>query len=234
MSNILQINNLSKRYGSTLALDDVSFTLPAGNIIGLLGPNGSGKTTLIKILNTLITDYKGHVNICGFEPGIDTKKIVSYLPDTTYLSPWMTVHTCIDLFNDFYTDFDKTKATNMAQDLELPLNMRVAQLSKGMSEKLQLLLVMCRNASLYLFDEPLAAVDPAARDFIINTILTNYNENGSVVISTHLVADIEQVLDYALFLQRGKIVLDEPVDVLRNRTGQTLDQHFREVFRYHS
>lgn len=231
MNTILQIDNLNKSYGTKAVLHDVSFSLPSGKIVGLLGPNGSGKTTLIKIVNTLITDFSGTVRVCGGELGVETKHQISYLPDTTYLSPWMRIRTCIKMFDDFYANFDAVKAFNMCRDLGLDENARVSTLSKGMCEKLQLLLVMSRKVSLYIFDEPLAGVDPAARDFIVNTILTNYHEEGSIFLSTHLITDIEQILDHALFLKEGRIVLDEAVDNVREQTGRTLDEHFREVFR---
>lgn len=228
---VLDIQNLSKSYKKFPALRDVSFHIPKGQIVGLLGPNGSGKTTLIKIVNTLITDYTGEVYVCGYRPGVDSKKLVSYLPDLMYFPDWMRVCDCISMFSDFYEDFDAVKARSMCQSLNLDPSQRIKALSKGTQEKLQLLVVMSRRARLYLFDEPLAAVDPAARDYIMQTILTNYHEEGSILLSTHLIADVEPVLDHALFLKNGQIVLDDAVDHVRETTGGTLDQYFREVFK---
>lgn len=230
--NILQIQNVHKSYGKVSALSDVSFQIPQGKIVGLLGPNGSGKTTLIKIINTLITDYTGNVSVCGYAPGVESKKLISYLPDELYFSNWMRLRSCIHMFSDFYSDFDADKARAMASDLRIDPNQKISALSKGTKEKLQLVLVMSRKAKLYIFDEPLAAVDPASRDFILNTILTNYNEEGSILLSTHLISDIEQILDHALFLQQGRIILDDSADHIREVTVKTIDQHFRDVFRY--
>ncbi len=228
---VLDVSHLSKSYKKFPALSDVSFHIEKGQIVGLLGPNGSGKTTLIKIINTLLTDYKGDVQVCGHALGVETKKLISYLPDLMYFADWMRISDCISLFRDFYEDFDAAKAKSMCQSLQLDPRQRIKALSKGMQEKLQLLLVMSRRARLYLFDEPLAAVDPAARDYIMQTILTNYHEEGSILLSTHLISDIEPVLDHALFLKSGKLVLDDVVDHIRETTGGTVDQYFREVFK---
>ena len=231
MENILQVDKLYKKYPKKVALNNISFSLNSGKIVGLLGPNGSGKTTLIKIINTLITDYTGEITVCNNPLGVQSKKAISYLPDNSYLSKWMTINSCIEMFNDFYADFDKVKAYSLCSDLKLDIRAKVNTLSKGMNEKLQLLLVMSRKSKLYIFDEPIAGVDPAARDFILNTILTNYNEEGTIFLSTHLISDVEQIFDQVLFLKDGEIVLNEMADALRERTGQTLNDHFREIFR---
>lgn len=228
---IIHCQGLSKRYGSLQALDNLDLTVETGRIIGLLGPNGSGKTTLIKILCGLIQKSAGSVTIDGHEPDVYTKSLISYLPDRMYFNERASATELLRLFQDFYADFDRQKAEAMCASLGIPLKQRIKSMSKGTKEKMQLVLVMSRKAKLYLLDEPIAGVDPAARDFILNTILTNYNESGTVIISTHLIADIEQVLDEAIFLQNGHIVLHEPVDDIRSREGKSVDALFREVFR---
>ena len=232
MSNeLVRCSALTRNFGPILALDHVDLVLEPGKIIGLLGPNGSGKTTLIKIFNGLLQPTSGSVLIDGKQPGPATKKLISYLPDRGYFPEWMKVGDMIDLFGDFYNDFDRVKAEDMCRALQLDLALPIKTLSKGTKEKMQLMLVMSRNAQLYLLDEPIAGVDPAARDFIMQTILTNYNETGSVLISTHLISDVEQVLDEAVFLQQGSVVLQESVDSIRERTGKSVDDLFREMFR---
>ena len=231
MNELVRCTNLCRNFESIRALDQVNLSLAPGRIVGLLGPNGSGKTTLIKILNGLLQPSSGEVRIEGNAPGVETKKIVSYLPDRGYFPDWMRVGDMMDLFEDFYGDFDRAKAEDMCRALGLTSESRIKTLSKGTREKMQLMLVMSRKAKLYLLDEPIAGVDPAAREFIMQTILTNYNEDGTVLISTHLISDIEQVLDEAVFLQQGKIILHEAVDSIRERTGESVDALFREMFR---
>ena len=230
-TELVKCMGLSRNFGDVKALDNVDLTLESGKIVGLLGPNGSGKTTLIKILNGLLQPTAGQVLIAGNVPGPVSKSMFSYLPDRGYFPDWMCVKDMIDLFADFYTDFDRTKALEMCSALGLEGSHKIKTLSKGTREKMQLMLVMSRKAKLYLLDEPIAGVDPAAREFIMKTILTNYNEEGTVLISTHLLLDVEQVLDEAIFLQRGKVVLHEGVDSIRERTGESVDALFREMFR---
>ena len=228
---ILECRELSKRFGKTVALDNVNLSLEPGRVIGLLGPNGSGKTTLIKLANGLLTPSEGEILIDGKTPGPESKAIVSYLSDKEYLPEWMNARQLMDFFADFYADFDRAKADEMCRALGLERSMRIKTLSKGTCEKMQLMLVMSRRARLYLLDEPIAGVDPAAREFIMRTILTNYSEDGSVLISTHLILDVEQVLDEAVFLRQGSVVLHESVDSIRERTNGSVDQLFREMFR---
>ena len=230
-NELVVCQGLTKVYGSVKALDNLNLTLERGRFIGLLGPNGSGKTTAIKLLNGLLQPTSGTVTIDGEAPGIHTHSVVSYLPDRAYLNDWMKVCDLIDFFADFYADFDKVKANDMLNTLDISPLSRLKTLSKGTKEKVQLVLVMSRQAELYLLDEPIAGVDPAARDFILNTILTNYNENGTVLISTHLIADIERVLDEVIFLQNGQIVRHDSVDNIRATEGKSVDQLFREIFR---
>ena len=223
---------LTKRYGSKTALNGVNLQLKRGRIVGLLGPNGSGKTTLIKLLCGLIQPTEGDIAIGGMPVGPATKALVSYLPDRMYFADWMKASDLLDLFNDFYSDFDRNKATAMCQSLGVVPSQRLKTMSKGTKEKVQLALIMSRKAKLYLLDEPIAGVDPAARDFILNTILTNYNEDGTVMLSTHLIADIERVLDEAIFLQTGHVVRHDTVDNIRENEGKSVDQLFREIFAY--
>lgn len=228
---LLELRDLSMAYLNKPVLNKVSFQVRRGGITGLLGPNASGKTTLIKIINSLITNYSGQVLINGHAPGIESKKITAYLPDKTIFPDWMRIRDCIAYLKDFYADFDEVKAREIAKVLKLEESDKLKKLSKGTVEKVQLMLVMSRAAQLYVFDEPLGAVDPASRDFIINTILSNYNENAAVFLSTHLIADVEHIIDHVLFLQEGEVVLDDEADAVRERTGMSLDAHFREVFR---
>ncbi len=231
MSVILECRLLTKNFGSTTALSDVNLSLERGRIIGLLGPNGSGKTTLIKIINGLLVPDKGDIHIAGMEPGVESKKIISYLPERTYLPDWMKVSEAISFFNDFYEDFDEKRAYDMLHRLNLDPTKRLKSLSKGTKEKVQLILVMSRRADLYCLDEPIGGVDPAARDYILNTIITNYNENATVILSTHLIADIENVLDEVIFIKEGRLVLHAPVDEIREKEGKSIDSLFREVFK---
>lgn len=228
---LLQFHHVSKAYGQKLALNDISLKLPKGKIIGLLGPNGSGKTTLIKLINDLLQPSFGEIVIDGLRPGQETKALVSYLPDTTYLNDYMKVKDVIALFQDFYTDFDIQRAYDLLAALMIDPATKLKNLSKGNKEKVQLILVMSRRAKLYVLDEPIAGVDPAARDYILNTIISNYSPESSVLISTHLISDIEPVLDRVIFLNQGQIVLHEDVDSLRQQYGQSIDQLFREQFR---
>ncbi len=230
-NELIVCQSLSKFYGRHNALQDVNLKVGRGKIIGLLGPNGSGKTTLIKLLCGLLQQTSGSLLIDGQVPGPYTKSIISYLPDRMYFADWMKASDLMNLFQDFYKDFDRKKAEDMCRSLNLNLNSRIKTMSKGTKEKLQLVLVMSRKAQLYLLDEPIAGVDPAARDFILNTILTNYNEKGSVIISTHLIGDIERVLDEAIFLQNGKVVRHDTVDNIRQTEGKSVDALFREIFR---
>ena len=231
MNELVRCTNLSRSFGEVRALDNVNLSLPGGRIVGLLGPNGSGNTALIKLLHGLLQPTAGEVRIAGNAPGVETKKIVSYLPDRGYFPEWMRVGDMIELFADFYADFDRVKAAEMCRVLGLDEKLPIKTLSKGTREKMQLMLVMSRAAKLYLLDEPIAGVDPAAREFIMRTILTNYSEDGTVLISTHLILDVEQVLDEAVFLRQGELVLHESVDSIRERTGGSVDQLFRDMFR---
>ena len=213
------------------AVNDVNFTVEKGEAVGYVGPNGSGKTTLIKTATGLLTPTSGQLLVAGMAPSVETKKIVSYLPDRTYLSDWMTVTQLIAFFDDFYDDFNSVKAYNMISDLGIDTKDRIKTMSKGTKEKVQLILVMSRDAELYLLDEPIGGVDPAARDYILGTIITNYNENATVVISTHLIADIEKVLDEVVFINQGRIVMNASVDEIREKQHKSVDELFREVFK---
>lgn len=231
MNYVMTTHNLSKSYGGPLALQDLNLQLPAGKIIGLLGPNGSGKTTLLKLTAGLLTPTKGHIEIDGKQVGPETKAIVSYLPDRTYLRNNQTIADQLDFFQDFYADFDRTRAERMLFDLGIAPGTRFGTLSKGNKEKVQLVLVMSRRAKLYLLDEPIGGVDPAARDYILRTIVTNYDPEATVLISTHLIADVEQVLDGFVFLWNGRVVRSGETDAVREESGKSLDELFREVFK---
>ncbi len=227
----VEINNLTKEFGSITALDGVALTLEKGQIVGLLGPNGSGKTTLIKLMNGLLTPTAGTISINDHEPGVETKKVVAYLPDRNALPDYMTTTQLMDLYQDFFTDFNRTKAETMIADLGIDMKQQMKKMSKGTKEKLQLCLVMAREAEVYLLDEPIGGVDPATRDYILRTIISNYNEDAVVIISTHLISDIESVLDDVIFLKDGKVVLHKSAEEIREETGESVDQLFREVFR---
>lgn len=231
MNELLTCTGLTKQYGSKAALDNLNLTLPRGRIIGLLGPNGSGKTTLIKLINGLLAPTAGQLYINGNEPGPDTKKVVSYLPERTYFNSWMKVNDILDFFCDFYADFRRNRAEDMLQRLGIDPTARLSTMSKGTKEKVQLIMVMSRDADLYCLDEPIGGVDPAARDYILQTIISNYNENASVLISTHLISDIENVLDDVIFIHNGHIRLHTSVDAIREQEGKSVDTLFREVFR---
>ena len=228
---LIQCRDVWKSYGKREALRGLNLQLESGRIVGLLGPNGSGKTTLIKILNGLLQPEQGTVLIGGEEPGIYTKSMVSYLPDKPYFAGWMKVQDLLNLFEDFYEDFDRMKAEQMCTALEIDTGRKMKTLSKGTKEKVQLILVMSRRAKLYLLDEPIAGVDPAARDFILTTILNNYNPEGTVLISTHLIADVERVLDEVVFIQNGQVIRQELVDDIREKEKKSVDELFREMFR---
>lgn len=229
-NELIVCTGLTKTYGSIKALDNLDLTLGGGHFVGLLGPNGSGKTTLIKLLNGLIQPTTGSVLVDGQAPGIHTHSVVSYLPDRGYLNDWMRVADLMDFFADFYADFDRVKANDMLQSLKINALDRLKTLSKGTKEKVQLIVTMSRKAKLFLLDEPIAGVDPAARDYILNTILSNYSEDASVLLSTHLIADIERVLDEVIFLKNGVMTLHESVDTIREEHGKSVDMLFREVF----
>ena len=231
MENIMQCKGLGKRFGHKVALEGVDLEIPKGRIIGLLGPNGSGKTTLIKLANGLLTPDEGTITVGGNAPGVASKKIVSYLPERTYLSDWMRVSDLLNFFEDFYDDFDRGRALTMLGNLDIQPVDRIKAMSKGTREKVQLVLVMSRRAQLYMLDEPIGGVDPAARDYILNTIITNYNEEASVIISTHLIADVEKILDDIIFIRSGRIMLTGAADDIRQQYGESIDEIFREVFK---
>ena len=231
MENCLECRDLSKRFGGTQALDSVNINIKPGRVVGLLGPNGSGKTTLIKLATGLLTPNSGELLICGSKPGAETKAIVSYLPDRPCLPDWMNTEKLMDMYADFYADFDRARAEDMIGRLGIPRDIRVKQMSKGTREKVQLILVMSRRARLYLLDEPIGGVDPATRDYILETIIRNYDENAAVVISTHLIGDVENVLDDVIFINKGKVTLQASVDDIREQYGKSVDAYFREVFR---
>jgi ABC-2 type transport system ATP-binding protein len=228
---LVKITNLTKKYQNKAALSNINLTLEPGHIVGLLGPNGSGKTTLIKILTGVIKEYDGAVSINGKDIGTSSKALVSYLPDSTYFSPWMCPLDMIALFKDFYSDFDEHKCLDMLKRLGLNEKQRIKTMSKGMIEKFQLCLVMSRNAMLYILDEPIGGVDPAARDYILDTILTNYSEDATIFMSTHLISDVERIFDTVIFLKEGEIVLQGNIDNIREKEEKSIDQLFREVFK---
>ena len=231
METVLSTSGLSMRYTNKLALDKLTLDLPQGKIVGLLGPNGSGKTTFIKLAAGLLTPTEGTITICGQSIGPATKAIVSYLPDRPYFSRQMTVAQQLDIFQDFYADFDRSRAETMLDALGIRLDAKFRTLSKGTQEKVQLVLVMSRRAKLYLLDEPIGGVDPAARDYILNTIISNYDPSATILISTHLISDVERVLDEFIFLYQGNVVRSGNADETREETGKSLDELFREVFR---
>ena len=231
MNELVELVGLTKSYDKkNIAVNNITLTLPKGKIIGLLGPNGSGKTTLIKMLNGLLTPTQGSIKINGQYVGVDTKAQVAYLPDRTYLSGGQKISEILDFFGDFYADFSKEKAIEMLRSLNIDPSVKLKTLSKGTKEKVQLILVMSRQASLYVLDEPIAGVDPAARDYILRTIINNYNPDATVIISTHLIGDIEQVLDEVIFMRYGHLVLYTSVDNIREQHGKSVDAYFREVF----
>lgn len=230
MRDLIECRNLQKNYGKKEVLKDINLHIQKGKIIGLLGPNGSGKTTLMKLMNGLLQPTQGEVLIGGMEPGEETKSIVSYLPDKMYFADWMKVKDLMEFFQDFYADFDRERAENMCASLGIPQNEKIKSLSKGTKEKVQLILVMCRKARVYLLDEPIAGVDPAAREYILDTILTNYNPEGTVIISTHLISDIEKILDEVILIREGTILSHAQVDDMREESGKSIDEMFRDMF----
>ena len=231
MRQILECQRLTKKYGSFFALSDLNLSLERGQIVGLLGPNGSGKTTLIKLINGLLIPTDGHVMVNGLAPCPDTKRIVSYLPDQDFLDKHMRVSEILSYYQDFYDNFNTERASAMLDSLEIDRRSRLQSLSKGTKEKVQLVLVMSRDADLYILDEPIGGVDPAARDYILQTMLANYNENATLLISTHLISDIENILDRVLFLKNGHLTLNASVDEIRTEYGKSVDVMFREVFK---
>ena len=231
MNSVLEFNNVTKRYGSKVALDNINMSLPAGSIIGLLGPNGSGKTTLLKLAAGLLTVDEGSVFACGQKPGFVSKELVAYQPDRVYLNDWMRVSDLVSMFADFYGTFNRSKADAMLADLKIDPKEKLKSLSKGTKEKVQLILTMSRDVALYLLDEPIGGVDPAARDYILSTILSNYTDKASVLISTHLITDVEPVLGHVIFLKEGQIVRHGSVDEIREAEGKSIDELFREEFR---
>lgn len=228
---LLECIHLEKSFGNKQILKDVNLTIPRGKIIGLLGKNGMGKSTLIKLINDLLTPTSGEVLVNGKKVGIDSKKIISYLPERTYLDKSMTVDKTIKYFGEFYDNFDSEKARKLFKDLELDTTQKLSKMSKGMQEKVQLVLVMSRKADLYILDEPLGGVDPATRDYILDTILSNFDEGASVIISTHLISDIERILDEVIFIDKGKIILQSYSDELRNKEKGSIDEIFRRMFK---
>lgn len=228
---LVKCNNLCKEFDNKQVLNNINLSLPKGKIIGLLGKNGMGKTTLIKLMNDLLTPTSGEVLINGEKPSVNSKKIISYLPERTYLDKGMRVSQILTLFEEFYENFNKEKAIKLLNDLDLDINSRVNKMSKGMQEKLQLILVMSREAELYILDEPLGGVDPATRDYILDTILSNFSEGASVIISTHLISDIERILDEVIFIDKGNIILTSSADELRAKENASIDEIFRRCFK---
>lgn len=228
---LVKCNNLCKKFDDKQILNNINLTIPKGKIVGLLGKNGMGKTTLIKIINDLLTPTSGEILINGEKPGINSKKIISYLPERTYLDKSMKISQIITFFDEFYDNFNKEKAIKLLKDLELDINLKVSKMSKGMQEKLQLILVMSREAELYILDEPLGGVDPATRDYILDTILSNFSEGASVIISTHIISDIERILDEVIFIDKGEIVLTSSADELRKKENASIDEIFRRCFK---
>ena len=228
---LVKCNNLCKEFDGKQILRNINLTIPKGKIIGLLGKNGMGKTTLIKLMNDLLTPTSGEILINGEKPGVKSKTIISYLPERTYLDKSMTISQIITYFNEFYENFNKEKAIKLLNDLDLDISSKIRKMSKGMQEKLQLILVMSRDAELYVLDEPLGGVDPATRDYILDTILSNFNEGASVIISTHLISDIERILDEVIFIDKGEIILTSSADELRKKENASIDEVFRRCFK---
>jgi ABC-2 type transport system ATP-binding protein len=228
---LVKCNNLCKKFDDKEILKNINLNIPEGRIIGLLGKNGMGKTTLIKLMNDLLTPTSGEILINGEKPGVNSKRIISYLPERTYLDKNMRVSQILTMFEEFYDNFNKNKAIKLLKDLDLNINQQVSKMSKGMQEKLQLILVMSRDAKLYILDEPLGGVDPATRDYILNTILSNFSEGSTVIISTHLISDIEKILDDVIFIDKGQIVLTASADELRSKEKTSIDEVFRRRFK---
>lgn len=230
MNNIVEIKNLTKKYSNKVALNNISLSIEEGKVVGILGPNGSGKTTLIKILTGLLRQTSGEVLIDGHKIGVYTKRVVSYLPDRNFLYKWMKIEDAMNLYKDFYSDFDEKKFNDILSFMKLDKNMKIESLSKGMHEKLNLSLVLSRNAKLYVLDEPIAGVDPVARDQILNAIINNYNEKSSMIITTHLVRDMENILDEVVFLKEGNVILQGSAEDLREERGKQIDDIYKEIF----
>src|SRR5574344_982350 len=231
MESVINFVNLTKKYGSKTALNSINLDLPKGSIIGLLGPNASGKTTLLKLASGLLTPTSGEIKICGLNPGYQTKEIVAYQPDKVYLNEWMKVSDLLAMMKDFYSNFNYDKALEMLKNLKINVNDKLKTMSKGTKEKVQLILTMSRSVPLYILDEPIGGVDPAARDYILNTIITNYSDNSSVIISTHLITDIEMILNHIIFIKEGNIVRQGEAEDIREKEGKSIDELFREEFR---
>ena len=229
--DLLEVKNISKNYEKKKALDNINFKIKSGKIIGLLGKNGAGKSTLIKLINDLLTPTTGEILVKGKKVGVESKKVISYLPEKTYLNKQMKVSEVIEFFSDFYDNFDEKRAKKLLKDLDLDIDQRLSKMSKGMQEKVQLVLVMSRDADLYILDEPLGGVDPATRDYILDTILSNFKESASVIISTHLISDIERILDEVIFIDKGKLVLQSDADALRKKEKGSIDEIFRRMFK---
>ena len=228
---LLEIKDLNKSFDNKEVLKDINLKIPRGKIIGLLGKNGAGKTTLIKLINDLLTPTTGKILVNGKPIGVESKEIISYLPERTYLNKNMKVSEVVEFFKDFYKNFDEKRAAKLFKDLDLDINQKLSKMSKGMQEKVQLVLVMSRDADLYILDEPLGGVDPATRDYILDTILSNFKEGASVIISTHLISDIERILDEVIFIDKGKLVLKDDADKLRNKEKGSIDEIFRRMFK---
>lgn len=231
MNAVLECKNLRKQYGKKIALKNIDLEIPAGSIVGLLGPNGSGKTTLLKLAAGLLTPSSGEIQACGFKPGVESKALVAYQPDKVYLNDWMNVEQLIKMMMDFYPNFNKDKADDMLKRLNIEPDQKLKTMSKGTKEKVQLILTMSRDVNLYILDEPIGGVDPAARDYILNTIINNYKEDATVIISTHLINDVESVLNHIIFLKEGAVVRQGDVDDIRQETGMSIDALFREEFK---
>ena len=231
MNTVLECKNLRKQYGKKIALKNIDLEIPAGSIVGLLGPNGSGKTTLLKLAAGLLTPSSGEIQACGFKPGVESKALVAYQPDKVYLNDWMNVEQLIKMMVDFYPNFNKDKAYDMLKRLNIEPDQKLKTMSKGTKEKVQLILTMSRDVNLYILDEPIGGVDPAARDYILNTIINNYKEDATVIISTHLINDVESVLNHIIFLKQGAVVRQGDVDDIREETGMSIDALFREEFK---
>ncbi len=231
MNTVLECKNLRKQYGKKIALKNIDLEIPAGSIVGLLGPNGSGKTTLLKLAAGLLTPSSGEIIACGYKPGVESKELVAYQPDKVYLNDWMNVEQLIKMMVDFYPNFNKDKAYDMLRRLNIEPDQKLKTMSKGTKEKVQLILTMSRDVNLYILDEPIGGVDPAARDYILNTIINNYKEDATVIISTHLINDVESVLNHIIFLKEGVVVRQGDVDDIREETGMSIDALFREEFK---
>ena len=231
MNAVLECKNLRKQYGKKIALKNIDLEIPAGSIVGLLGPNGSGKTTLLKLAAGLLKPSSGEIECCGFKPGVESKELVAYQPDKVYLNDWMNVEQLIKMMMDFYPNFNKDKAMDMLKRLNIEPGEKLKTMSKGTKEKVQLILTMSREVNLYILDEPIGGVDPAARDYILNTIINNYKEDATVIISTHLINDVESVLNHIIFLKQGAVVRQGDVDDIREETGMSIDALFREEFK---